>query len=104
MRNPSPASIPYLEPEDSPFSLASGMKVYELTLAESLLRAAERVAQSLALAWQREETASLVCLPSFEPEWALWVVGESNGRPTPAVPWKRSLSTRMGAIESGDRL
>jgi hypothetical protein len=72
---PVPCS-PYLEPEDSRFSLAPGMRVYEQMLAESLLEAAEREAQSLAPAWQREEKASLVCLPSFEPEWALWVVGE----------------------------
>lgn len=76
---PLPCS-PYLEPEGSPFSLASGMKVYELMLAESLLGAAEREAQALAPAWQREETASLVCLPSFEPEWALSVVGERRAR------------------------
>jgi len=76
---PVPRS-PYLEPEDSPFSLSPGMRVYEQMLAESLLGAVEREAQSLAPAWQREEKASLVCLPSFEPEWALWVVGERKAR------------------------
>ena len=68
----------YLEPEDSPFwpTRAIGMRVYESMVAESLVGAAECEAQSLAPVWQREETASLVCIPSFTPEWALWVVGE----------------------------
>jgi hypothetical protein len=52
------------------------MRVYELIVAESLLGAAECEAQLLAPDWQREETASLVCIPAFSPEWALCVVGD----------------------------
>lgn len=68
----------YLEPEDSFFSpsLGMGLRVYELMVAKTLLGAAECEVHSIAPAWQREEIASLVCNPSFEPEWALWVVGE----------------------------
>lgn len=70
-------SSPYLEPEDSLFSMAlsGGVGTYMLAVATSLLGAAECEARLLAPIWQRDETASLVCLPSFEPEWALWVVG-----------------------------
>jgi hypothetical protein len=70
-------SSPYLEPEDSLFSMAlsGGVGAYMLAVATSLLGAAECEARLLAPIWQRDETASLVCLPSFEPEWALWVVG-----------------------------
>jgi len=78
MKNAQPVqrSTPYLEPEDSPFSRHPGMKLYEQMLAESLLGAAEREAQSLAPAWMQEERAIVVCLPTFRPEWALSIVGE----------------------------
>jgi hypothetical protein len=70
-------SSPYLEPEGSLFSVAlSGqLGAYMLVVATSLLGAAECEAGLLAPNWQRDEIASLVSLPSFEPEWALWVVG-----------------------------
>jgi hypothetical protein len=71
---PAPRS-PYLEPEDSPFSRGPGMRLYEEMLAASLLVATESESQSLAPAWQQEERAILVCLPSFQPEWTLSVVG-----------------------------
>src|SRR4051794_39765094 len=69
---------PYLEPEDSPFWPAkpARIKAFELTVVESLVGAATCESESLAPAWLREETASLVCIPAFSPEWALWVVGE----------------------------
>src|SRR4051794_13293328 len=73
---PVARSSPYLEPEDSPFSRHSGIRFYEKMLGESLLGEAEREAQLLAPAWQQEEEAILVCLPSFVPEWALSVVGD----------------------------
>jgi hypothetical protein len=70
-------SSPYLEPEESPFSSPrmAGLRAYEVKVATSLLGAAECETESLAVSWQREETASLVCLPAFAPEWALWLVG-----------------------------
>lgn len=73
---PVPRS-PYLEPEDSPFTFLPGLRVYEAMLTEILSAAADREAQSLMeWPWQREEKANLVCVPSFEPEWALSIVGE----------------------------
>src|ERR1022692_557376 len=67
----------YLEPEDSPFSspLMVGVRAYELMVARSLLEVAGCEARSITPDWLREERASLVCLPSSAPEWALWVVG-----------------------------
>ena len=53
------------------------MTLYERMLTETLLAVAVREAKSLTeWPWQREEKASLVCVPTFEPEWALLVVGE----------------------------
>lgn len=72
---PVPRS-PYLEPETSPFLHGSGMRLYEETLATTLLGATESEAQSLAPAWLREDKAILVCVPSFQPEWTLSVVGD----------------------------
>ncbi len=70
-------SSPYLEPEAPLFSVALSGEVgaYMLVVATSLLGAAECEARLLAPIWQRDEIACLVCLPSFQPEWALWVVG-----------------------------
>ena len=48
-------------------------------VAESLVAEAECEAQLLAPRWLREETASLVCIPSFGPEWALSIVGGKEG-------------------------
>ena len=77
LKNGKPISrSPYLEPEDSPFSHGPGIRLYEEILAASLLGAMESEAQSLAPAWYREEKAILVCLPSFQPEWTLSVVGD----------------------------
>jgi hypothetical protein len=71
-------SSPHLEPEDSPFSPPSslGIRVYEVFVARNLLEATELEARSVAHGERRKEIASLACLPSFGPEWALWVVGE----------------------------
>jgi hypothetical protein len=68
----------YLEPEDSPFSppLKLAIRAYELMVAKSLLEPAEVVFRSTAYRDPQKEIASLVCLPSFEPEWALCVAGE----------------------------
>jgi hypothetical protein len=65
----------HLEPEDSPFSPPAGRSwssAYHITVARMLL-------EPIELETEREEhkeIASLVCLPSFAPEWALWVGGE----------------------------
>jgi hypothetical protein len=66
---------PYLEPEDSPFSPPPGrwgISAYELNVARTLLEPIEREARGE----KYKEIASLVCLPSFKPEWAVWVAGE----------------------------
>jgi hypothetical protein len=54
--------------------------MYKLMIAESLLESTKREVQSVAPVWEQEETASLLCLPSFEPEWALSVVGDRKAR------------------------
>jgi len=70
-------SKPHLEPEDSPFAPGPiGIKYYEVFVARNLLKPIEFEARSVACGERRKEIASLVCLPSFDPEWALWVVGE----------------------------
>ena len=102
---PVQGSTSSLEPEDSPFSRRPGMRLYEEILAESLLGAAEREAQSLAPAWQQEEKAVLVCLPSFRSEWALSVVGERKaGYWVVLVQTHESLwsSTRFWYSTEGD--
>ena len=66
---------PYLEPEDSPFSPPPGrwgISSYELKVARTLLEPIELEARGE----EYQEIASLVCLPSFEREWAVWVAGE----------------------------
>jgi hypothetical protein len=66
---------PYLEPEDSPFSPPPGrwgITAYELKLARTLLEPIELEARGEGY----KEIASLVCLPSFEREWAVWIAGE----------------------------
>ena len=67
-------SSPYLEPEDSPFSPPGrwGISSYELNVARTLLEPIELQARGEG----RKEIASLVCLPSFRPEWAVWVAGK----------------------------
>ena len=75
-----PRFSPCLEPEDSPFSLDVGIRFYEQMLTESLLGSTQREAQSLAPIWQQEENAILICLPSFQPEWTLSVVGDRSSR------------------------
>lgn len=64
----------YLEPEDSPFSPPGRWEIssYELKVARTLLEPIELEARGEGY----KEIASLVCLPSFEPEWAVWVAGE----------------------------
>lgn len=102
---PVPRSTPYLEPEDSPFSRGPGMRFYEEMLAESLLGAAEREAQSLAPAWLRDEEAILICLPAFQPEWALSVVGDrKSGYWALSVEGQKSLwySTKLWYSTGGD--
>jgi hypothetical protein len=71
---PVPRS-PYLEPEDSPFSVPANSRLrwYELILAEALLKPAEDDPQSDSFWARRGAIARVVCLPSFEPEWALWL-------------------------------
>jgi hypothetical protein len=66
-------SSPYLEPEGSPFSPPGrrGISCYELNVARTLLEPIELEARGEGY----KEIASLVCLPSFEPEWAVWVAG-----------------------------
>jgi hypothetical protein len=68
---------PYLEPEDSPFSppLTLVLKEYELIVASTLFESLESDCESMSDQRHRE-TASLVCIASHGPEWALWVVGE----------------------------
>jgi hypothetical protein len=68
----------YLEPEDSPFSLplTLALKEYELIVASTLLESLESDCESIMCDQRHRETASLVCIPSHRPEWALWVVGE----------------------------
>lgn len=62
---------PYLEPEDSPYSPRTWwIRSYELTVARTLLEPAELQCK------EYKEIATLVCLPSFEPEWALLIAGE----------------------------
>lgn len=102
---PVARSSPYLEPEDSPFSRHSGIRFYQEMLGESLLGEAEREAQLLAPAWQQEEEAILVCLPSFVPEWALSVVGDRQaGYWVLLVEAQESLwsSTRFWYSAEGD--
>jgi hypothetical protein len=69
---------PYLEPEDSPFSLPLilTVKEYELIVASTLLESLESDCESIMCDQRHRETASLVCIPSHRPEWALWVFGE----------------------------
>jgi hypothetical protein len=69
---------PYLEPEDSPFSspLTLVLKEYELIVASTLFKSLESACESIICEQRHRETASLVCIPSHRPEWALWVVGE----------------------------
>jgi hypothetical protein len=58
----------YLEPDDSPFSPPGRSEIisYQLTVARTLVKPME-----LRYRGERyKETASLVCLPSFTPEWA----------------------------------
>lgn len=64
----------HLEPENSPFSPPGGSVIssYELRVARTLV-------EPIALQVRGEgyrEIASVVCLPAFMPEWALWVAGE----------------------------
>ena len=67
----------HLEPEDSPFSPPHGesLKMYEVLVARALLERAELESRLVATGRKDKEIASLVCLPSSRPEWALWVVG-----------------------------
>jgi hypothetical protein len=74
-------SNPYLEPEDSPFlpPLMPAIHVYELMVAKILLEPAEAAFRLGGYGEARREVAGLVCIPSFEPEWALWLAGERKG-------------------------
>jgi hypothetical protein len=67
-------SSPYLEPEGSPFSSPGKWWIgyYELNVARTLLEPIELAARGEGY----NEIASLVCLPSFEPEWAVGVAGD----------------------------
>jgi hypothetical protein len=67
-----------LELEDSPFSSPLGLEIrsYELSVASTLLKPIELHCCARA----RDEVAALVCLPSFVPEWAVWIAGKrENG-------------------------
>jgi hypothetical protein len=67
-------SSPYLEPEDSAFSPLRrwAISAYEEKVAQTLLEPIERASRGDG----HKEIASLVCLPSFRPEWAFWIAGE----------------------------
>lgn len=75
-------SSSYLEPEGSRFSprQSTAIRSYELLVVETLLEPTECEVQSLVAPWQLEESASVVCLPSFEPEWVLRVVGDRKAK------------------------
>jgi hypothetical protein len=81
LREGQPVKLPsHLEPEGSRFVLHSRLRIYEHTLVDSLVAAAEREVESLVPVWEREEAARVVCLPSFESEWALSVVGDRKAQ------------------------
>lgn len=64
----------HLEPENSPFSSTGGAAIssYEVMVARALVEPMELQVRGQGC----REIASLVCLPSFKPEWAVWVAGD----------------------------
>ena len=67
----------HLEPEDSPFITPPTPEHYRL-IAEDLLVSLEAEVRPLARELVHPEVASVLCLPSWSPRWALTLVGESK--------------------------
>lgn len=69
--------ILHLEPEDSPF-WGSATWISSRVIAKSLLEPGWAEVESIARELLHPEIASVVCLPTWGPFWALWVVGEGR--------------------------
>jgi hypothetical protein len=69
--------ILHLEPEDSPF-WGSATWDSSRVAAKSLLEPGWAEVSSIARELLHPEIASVVCLPTWRPFWALWVVGEGR--------------------------
>jgi len=69
--------ILHLEPEGSPFYGPSTW-TYNRIIAKSLLEPGWAEVQPIARELLHPEIASVLCLHSWKPNWALWVVGESR--------------------------
>jgi hypothetical protein len=65
----------YLEPEDSPFSSAFDDPMRQL-ISTRLVEPGKTEVDSIAARSLHPETSSLVCFPTYQPQWTLWVVGE----------------------------